>query len=74
MYFSPGGLTSEEVFLGIDEVVGGLIHFNLTLPWLRHVPYPRVAGYHMKLTKEKEILKQQIINLIVSSYIFTMEF
>lgn len=32
MYFSPGGLTSEEVFLGIDEVVGGLIHFNLTLP------------------------------------------
>lgn len=44
-----GGLTREEIFLSVDEVVGGLIHLNLTLPGLRHVPHPRVTGYHMKL-------------------------
>lgn len=51
MYYNKfaGELTSEEVFLGIDEVVGGLVHLNLTLPWLRHVPHPRVTGYHMEL-------------------------
>lgn len=25
-------LTREEVFLSIDKVIGGLVHFNLTLP------------------------------------------
>lgn len=41
--------TSEEVFLGIDEVVIGFVDLNLTLPCLRHVPHTRVAGYHMEL-------------------------
>lgn len=49
------GLTSEEVFLGIDEVVSGLVNLNLTLPWLRHVPHPRVAGYDMKLRKQDTV-------------------
>lgn len=49
------GLTSEEVFLGIDEVVGGLVHLNLTLPCLRHVPHPRVAGYYMKLKRQNTV-------------------
>lgn len=44
-----GGLACEEIFLRVDEVVGGLIHLNLTLPRLRHVPHPRVTGYDMKL-------------------------
>lgn len=46
-------LTREEVFLSIDKVIGGLVHLNLTLPSLRHVPHPRVAGYHMKLEKKR---------------------
>lgn len=46
------GLTCKEVFLGIDKVVGGLVHFNLALPGLRHVPYPRVTGYYMKLKQQ----------------------
>lgn len=47
------GLTGEKVFLGVDEVVGGLIHLNLTLPRLRHVPHPGVTGYHVEL-KQKQ--------------------
>lgn len=46
-------LTGEKVFLSIDKVIGGLVHLNLTLPRLRHVPHPRVAGYHVKLKEEK---------------------
>lgn len=42
-------LTSEEAFLGVDEMVRGLVHLNLTLPRLGHVPYPGVAGYHVEL-------------------------
>lgn len=42
-------LACEEIFLSVDEVVGGLVHLNLTLPRLRHVPHPRVTGYHMEL-------------------------
>lgn len=50
MICTAGGLTGEEVLLGVDEVVGGLVHLDLTLPRLRHVPHPRVAGYDVKLT------------------------
>lgn len=44
-----GELTCEEILLRVDEVVGGLIHLDLTLPRLRHVPHPRVTGYHVEL-------------------------
>jgi len=47
-------LTREEVLLGVYEVVGGLVHLNLTLPRLRHVPHSGVAGYHMELKKKKK--------------------
>lgn len=47
-------LTSEEAFLGVDEMVCGLVHLNLTLPRLGHVPYPGVAGYHVELKKKKK--------------------
>lgn len=46
-------LTSEEAFLGVDEMVRGLVHLNLTLPRLGHVPYPGVAGYHVELKNKK---------------------
>lgn len=52
-------LTSEEAFLGVDEMVRGLVYLNLTLPRLGHVPYPGVAGYHVelkKMGKTKQIL------------------
>ena len=41
--------TREEVLLCPDEVVGGFIDLDLTLPGLRHVPLPRVTGLHVKL-------------------------
>lgn len=51
-------LTSEEAFLGVDEMVRGLVHLNLTLPRLGHVPYPGVAGYHMELKNKKKWERQ----------------
>ena len=56
-----GGLTCEEVFLCVDEVVCGLVHLDLTLPRLRHVPHPRVTCYHMELnSKQRQDLISQL--------------
>lgn len=54
-------LTSEEAFLGVDEMVRGLVHLNLTLPRLGHVPYPGVAGYHVELKNKKMGKTKQIL-------------
>lgn len=54
--WSTAGLTGEEVLLGVDEVVRGLVHLDLTLPRLGHVPHPGVTGYHMELKQRQSMM------------------
>lgn len=61
-------LTGEEVLLGIDEVVGGFVHFNLTLPWLRHVPHSGVAGYYVKLQQKEREKKIHRLDRVTSHF------
>jgi hypothetical protein len=51
-----GGLTCEEVLLGINEVIGGLVHLYLTVPGLGHVPYTGIAGNHMELRGHVKVI------------------
>lgn len=64
-------LTSEEVFLSVDEVVRRLVHLNLTLPRLRHVPHPRVAGYHVELREQNTIslMAEHLLCMCISNLI-----
>lgn len=52
-----GELTCEEVLLGVDEVVCGLVHLDLALPRLGHVPHPRVAGYDVELKQQEDVFR-----------------
>lgn len=57
-FFKIAFFTSEEVFLSIDEMVRGLVHLDLTLPRLGHVPHLGVARYHVELSQDRNTLSQ----------------
>lgn len=52
---APALLTCEEILLGVDKVVRGLVDLDLALPRLGHVPHAGVTGDHVELKYKAQV-------------------